>query len=95
MRPVGHDGELDDGPEPTAEECARSRDVVWVLMLAATDRAVVLACVNAVRARHPGLRMMGAHIVPAGGVWSSTSPSACAPVSAPASGLDPPVADVM
>ena len=66
MRPVGHGGELDDGPEPTAEECARGRDVVWVLMLAATDRTVVLACVNAVRARHPGLRMMGIRHRPGG-----------------------------
>lgn len=40
--------------------------MVWVLMLAATDRTVVLACVNAVRARHPGLRMMGIRHRPGG-----------------------------
>ena len=47
------------GPQPTPEECATGRDVAWVLIVAATDRAAMLGCINGLRARAPGVRAMG------------------------------------
>ncbi len=49
----------DGGPQPTPEECATGRDVAWVLIVAATDRAAMLGCINGFRARAPGMRAMG------------------------------------
>jgi hemolysin-activating ACP:hemolysin acyltransferase len=49
---------LRTGQAPTLGEAA-SGDILWILTAAATDRAALLSCVNALRAQRPGGRVMG------------------------------------